>query len=121
VLRALFGVLVLGFFVLPINPKPQIRNPQSKWVRLSVLDDGMGISEKVKARIFESFYTTKERGTGLGLTVVQQIVEAAGGRIEVRSEPGRGTRFDVLWPFAEGSRVVAPEKRCEGGATRQRV
>src|SRR5207248_3872189 len=98
-------------------------NPQLRWVRLSVLDDGMGISDTVKARIFESFYTTKERGTGLGLTVVQQIMEASGGRIEVSSQPGQGARFDVLWPLVEEPLVEEP--RVEGpetireGATRQ--
>jgi PAS domain S-box-containing protein len=72
------------------------------WVRLSVEDEGVGISEQVQSRIFEAFFSTKERGTGLGLAVVQQIVETAGGRVEVRSQPGRGARFDVWWPAATG-------------------
>jgi PAS domain S-box-containing protein len=69
-------------------------------VRLSVRDSGTGMSEQVRAHIFEPFFSTKEGGTGLGLAVVQQIVESYGGRVEVCSEPGRGTCFDVWWPAA---------------------
>jgi PAS domain S-box-containing protein len=68
------------------------------WVRLSVEDSGMGVSAELRERIFEPFFSTKEGGTGLGLAVVQQIVESYAGRIEVFSEPGQGTRFDVYWP-----------------------
>ncbi len=70
------------------------------WVRLTVADTGEGMSEEVRARIFDLFFTTKERGTGLGLAVVRQIVEGFGGRIEVASRPGEGTRFDVWLPGA---------------------
>jgi PAS domain S-box-containing protein len=72
----------------------------ARWVRLSVHDEGEGMSDHVKARIFDPFFSTKERGTGLGLAVVQQIVESYGGRIEVNSQPGRGARFDVWIPEA---------------------
>ena len=76
------------------------------WVRLSVADDGCGISAEVKARIFDPFFSTKERGTGLGLAVVRQIVESGGGRVEVHSEPGHGSRFEV-WLPTRPSVVVA--------------
>lgn len=65
------------------------------WVRLSVQDTGQGMDEAVQARIFEPFFSTKERGTGLGLAVVRQIVESFGGRIQVYSRPQHGTRMDV--------------------------
>jgi signal transduction histidine kinase len=52
------------------------------------------------ARIFEPFFSTKQRGTGLGLAVVQQIVERFGGRIEVDTKPGAGTRMTVWLPAA---------------------
>ncbi len=68
------------------------------WVRLSVRDDGEGIPEEVLARIFDPFFSTKERGTGLGLAMVRQIAEASGGRVEVASRLGEGARFDVWLP-----------------------
>ncbi len=77
--------------------------PASGMVRLSVQDDGRGMDAATQARIFEPFFTTKPEGegTGLGLAVVQDIVEAHEGFITVSSEPGRGARFDVLLPLAE--------------------
>jgi two-component system cell cycle sensor histidine kinase/response regulator CckA len=68
------------------------------WVRLTVQDEGEGMTEHVKRSLFDAFFTTKTEGTGLGLAVVQQTVEEFGGRIEVSSEPGRGSRFDVWLP-----------------------
>jgi signal transduction histidine kinase len=71
---------------------------------LSVMDTGPGIPEHVKARMFEPFFTTKPagRGTGLGLSVVHELVVRAGGRTTVDSEPGRGTAIRMVLP------VVAP-------------
>jgi signal transduction histidine kinase len=68
------------------------------WVRLSVCDEGEGMSDDVRKRVFDPFFSTKERGTGLGLAVVQQIVESYGGRVEVTSRPDQGARFDVWLP-----------------------
>jgi two-component system, cell cycle sensor histidine kinase and response regulator CckA len=67
----------------------------NEWVHLSIQDTGHGMPDDIRTRIFEPFFSTKERGTGLGLAVVQQIVSECGGHIDVWSEPGEGTRFDV--------------------------
>jgi hypothetical protein len=72
--------------------------PDGRGVMLSVMDDGEGISADQLERIWEPFYTTKEKGTGLGLAVCCQIAELHGGTITVESVPGEGARFLVLLP-----------------------
>ena len=67
---------------------------------LEVEDTGLGISGEDLPRIFDPFFTTKAGGTGLGLAIVHRVVEAHGGRIAVRSEPGRGSTFSVTLPLA---------------------
>jgi PAS domain S-box-containing protein len=69
------------------------------WV--SVADTGGGMPQEQLKRIFEPFYTTKERGSGLGLMIVQRIVRAHGGRIELESQVGRGTTFRIGLPLHE--------------------
>jgi two-component system sensor histidine kinase PilS (NtrC family) len=65
---------------------------------LEVRDSGVGIPEEILGQIFDPFFTTKDGGTGLGLSIVQRSLESLGGRIEVRSKEGIGTRFCLLIP-----------------------
>ncbi|HET7876658.1 MAG TPA: ATP-binding protein [Methylomirabilota bacterium] len=69
---------------------------------LSVSDTGRGISPDLLPRVFEPYVTTKTKGLGLGLTIARRIVEAHGGRIEVESQPERGTSFRVMLPLSGG-------------------
>ena len=73
----------------------------SDGVWISIADTGGGISQEQIARIFEPFYTTKKKGSGLGLMIVQRIVRAHGGKIEVESRVGQGTTFRILLPLHE--------------------
>jgi two-component system NtrC family sensor kinase len=70
-------------------------------ITVTVTDTGHGMPPEVQARIFEPFFTTREvgRGTGLGLTVARDVVQAHGGRIAVQSAPGAGTTFTIHLPL----------------------
>jgi signal transduction histidine kinase len=68
---------------------------------VSVADTGGGIPQEQLNRIFEPFYTTKKKGTGLGLMIVQRIVRDHGGELEVHTEPGAGTTFTLFLPRDE--------------------
>ena len=72
-------------------------------VLVEVADNGCGMSEEVRARIFDPLYTTKEkeRGTGLGLVIVSQLMREHGGQIEVESVPGQGAKFTLHFPVIE--------------------
>jgi len=76
--------------------------PNRKEVRVRVADTGRGLSDEDKEHLFEPFYSGFENGRGLGLAVVRRIVDDYDGRIEVRSEPGRGTEVLITLP-ARGS------------------
>jgi len=67
--------------------------------RVRVRDNGCGIAPEKISRVFNPFFTTKERGTGLGMAIARKIVEAHAGTIDVHSEPGRGTEFVVSLPL----------------------
>ncbi len=68
---------------------------------IRVADSGLGIPENDHERIFTPFYSTKARGTGLGLALVRDLVAAHGGTIALESAPNRGTTFSILLPATE--------------------
>ncbi len=70
-------------------------------ITIHVIDTGPGIAPDVLARIFEPYFTTKAGGSGLGLPTARRIIEEHGGRLDVHSEPGRGTDFCMVLPVGE--------------------
>ena len=77
---------------------------ESRMLTVTVADTGRGMSTEETARMFEHFYSTKEGGGGLGLSIVRRLVTDLHGSIRVESEPGRGTRMIVEIPMAGGRR-----------------
>ena len=89
-----------------------LEKPSGSWVVLSISDTGTGMSQEVKEHLFEAFFTTKPKGkgTGLGLATCQTIVKQCGGHIEVQSEIGKGTTFNIYFPKVEEPLAVTPPK-----------
>ena len=81
-----------------------------EWLVISVADTGSGIDPAVLPRIFEPYFTTKDksRGTGMGLAMVHGIIGGYGGKVEVQSEVGVGTTFYIYLPV-----VAAPSSSVE--------
>ncbi len=95
------------------------------WVCLDVIDSGIGIPEHELENIFSGFYqvdgssTRRYRGIGLGLTVVRAVIEEHGGRVEVESEPGQGSRFTLKLPLA--SPDVKLDRPVQGDKSMQHI
>lgn len=89
---------------LPFGTVP---STASRWVRMSLHDEGEGIGPDVLPQIFEPFYTTRREGTGLGLPIAQKLVAAHGGVVFVESAGGKGTSFHVLLPAIDAPVVPA--------------
>jgi two-component system, NtrC family, sensor histidine kinase HydH len=93
-------------------------------VRIEVDDDGCGIPKENRNQVFDPFFTTKKRGagSGLGLSIVAQIVRNHRGEIELESAPGRGTCVTLLWPIASSTAPLEEDHgNAASSATRSRL
>jgi signal transduction histidine kinase len=83
---------------------PPASSYDGTWLEISIADTGTGIPEETRKKIFDPFFTTKRReeGTGLGLSICEKIVKDLSGRLEVKSELGKGSTFSVLIPALKG-------------------
>jgi CheY-like chemotaxis protein len=122
------GALTIGIDAVPIDEGYVTTHPEARagnFIRLRVADTGTGMDASTMQHIFEPFFTTKEvgRGTGLGLATVYGIVKQHDGWVEVNSEPGVGSAFDVFFPatqtmaVASGEATVAPATVSRGTET----
>ncbi|MBI2948596.1 MAG: PAS domain S-box protein [Verrucomicrobia bacterium] len=118
------GRLTISGSVVALDETAVLRNAEARagrFVCLSVADTGCGMEAKTLSKIFEPFFTTKEvgKGTGLGLSMVYGIVKQHRGWIEVTSQPGHGTRFDLFFPAesktAEPPTPIAPAASSQTG------
>jgi two-component system OmpR family sensor kinase len=103
--RALLNLVDNGIKYTPAGGRVTLSLERNEgWACLSVEDTGIGISEEDRARIFERFYRSPEAlsiggGHGLGLCIARSIAETHGGKIEIESTPGQGSRFTILVPL----------------------
>jgi two-component system, NtrC family, sensor histidine kinase HydH len=110
--QALLNLLLNAKQAMPEGGELTVQaEPAPGEVWLSLIDTGQGMPPEVLAKVFRPFFSTKPGGTGLGLPTTRRIVEAHGGRIEVQSELGRGTKFTIRLPTAVGAQVAAGEER----------
>ncbi|MGD6933765.1 MAG: PAS domain-containing sensor histidine kinase [Candidatus Bathyarchaeia archaeon] len=98
--RVLVNLVTNSIQAMPNGGKITIRTFEKKdAVCISVEDTGVGIPEEVKPKLFQPLMTTKSKGQGFGLAVVKRLVEKLGGKINVESEEGKGTKFTVEFPL----------------------
>jgi signal transduction histidine kinase len=99
---AMLGQLVVSLIANAAEAMPAggeitlVSRRESGWVVAEVVDNGPGMARDTLQSVFKPFYTTKQRGLGLGLPLVRRVLERLGGRVEVDSAPGRGTRVRLI-------------------------
>lgn len=97
--QALFNVLKNALEAMDRGGELTVRaRSEDDWVVLEVADTGVGIPADRLTRVFDAYYTTKADGSGLGLLIVLRIMRAHGGRVDIASEPGKGTTVTLRFP-----------------------
>jgi signal transduction histidine kinase len=97
--QALFNVIKNALEAMDRGGELTVRaRSEDDWVVLEVADTGVGIPSDKLTRVFDAYYTTKSDGSGLGLLIVLRILRAHGGRVDIASEPGKGTTVTLRFP-----------------------
>lgn len=102
-ITALQNLVINAIDIVRVKAKIEIKinRVYDDWVDLVVIDQGPGIDESIQEKIFEPFYTSRAKGTGLGLAVVRTVAEAHGGEVWVKSVLGRGAQFGIRLPLVK--------------------
>jgi PAS domain S-box-containing protein len=112
--RALVNLIINAVQVMPEGGKLILSSAvKDHGVFISVQDSGPGIPDEIKPKIFSPYFTTKESGTGLGLSGAHRIIAEQGGRIFFMSEKGRGTKFCVELPLADAGFAEAMGEKAK--------
>jgi len=122
---AIEGAGHIDVYVRPMSASGEVcagcrGSAQGRFVELCVEDSGHGMTPEITERIFEPFFSTKadDEGTGMGLAMVHGIVHEHGGHVLLETEPGRGSRFRVLWPANGRKSSAASPQESTREATR---
>jgi signal transduction histidine kinase len=105
--QALLNLVLNGMQAMPEGGRLQIKvQREQNWAVIQIADDGEGIAPELMPRIFELYFTTKAKGSGIGLAMTYRIVQMHGGAMEVISEAGQGAVFTMRLPVVEGRASV---------------
>jgi signal transduction histidine kinase len=98
--QALLNLVLNAQHAMPSGGELILTSRQDgNWAVLDITDTGLGMTDEVRERIFDAYFSTRPGGSGLGLPTTRKIVEAHGGEIHVRSEPGKGSQFSIRLPL----------------------
>lgn len=114
---ALLNLVINAQQSMPEGGQLTVRTHQDgETVVLDLIDTGCGMDDKTKSQIFDTFFSTKHGGSGLGLPTTRKILEAHNGTIDVQSEPGRGTQFTLVLPAYNPPEDAGEESPTEAPA-----
>jgi len=114
------GMIAINGKNTDVEPGSHLKLSPGQYIRIMVQDQGTGMKKEHIDRIFDPYFTTKQKGSGLGLTIVYSIIEKHDGQVTVYSEPGVGSTFNLYLPASPGSAVktATPEETMTSGSGR---
>ncbi|MFC1862247.1 PAS domain S-box protein, partial [Chloroflexota bacterium] len=115
------GIINIGAKNTAIKEAEALPLPEGNYIEISIEDHGIGISEEHLKRIFEPYFTTKQKGDGLGLATAYSIIKKHNGHITVQSKLGSGTIFHIYLPASKKPAVAVEETKAEGVAGEGRI